>query len=246
MKSELKIGVRELVAHVFRSGDLTFEFLGSSRPVEGIRAHQRIQNSRPDTYQPEVSISHQVETDRFRLIIGGRIDGVYIEPNRTLIEEIKTTTRNPDYFQKNEQPVHWGQIKTYAYIYASAQGLDQISTQLIYYQIDTAEVCEVQRTFGISELETFFNDLVTRYLEWAVTIVDWSGARDESIISLDFPFETYRPGQRQMALEAYRTMRNHGQMLVQAATGIGKTIAVVYPAVKALAEELSQKIFYLT
>jgi DNA excision repair protein ERCC-2 len=193
-----------------------------------------------------VSISHQVETDRFRLIIGGRIDGVYTEPNRTLIEEIKTTTRNPDYFQKNEQPVHWGQIKTYAYIYASAQGLDEISTQLIYYQIDTAEVCEVQRTFGISELETFFNDLVTRYLEWAVTIVDWSGARDESIISLDFPFETYRPGQRQMAMEAYRTMRNHGQMLVQAATGIGKTIAVVYPAVKSLGEELSQKIFYLT
>ena len=171
---------------------------------------------------------------------------MYTEPNRTLIEEIKTTTRNPDYFQKNEQPVHWGQIKTYAYIYASAQGLDEISTQLIYYQIDTAEVCEVQRTFGISELETFFNDLVTRYLEWAVTIVDWSGARDESIISLDFPFETYRPGQHQMAMEAYRTMRNHGQMLVQAATGIGKTIAVVYPAVKSLVEELSQKIFYLT
>ena len=35
-------------------------------------------------------------------------------------------------------------------------------------------------------------------------------------------------------------------MLVQAATGIGKTIAVLYPAVRALAEELSQKIFYLT
>jgi DNA excision repair protein ERCC-2 len=246
LKSELKIGVRELVEHVLRCGDLTFEFLGSSRPVEAIRAHQRIQNSRPDTYQPEVSISHQVETDRFRLIIGGRIDGVYTEPDQTLIEEIKTTTRNPDYFEKNEQPVHWGQIKTYAYIYASARGLDEISTQLIYYQIDTAEVREVKRTFGILELEIYFNDLVTRYLEWATTIIDWSGQRDESIKDLDFPFTTYRPGQRRMAIEAYRAIHNRGQMLVQAATGIGKTIAVLYPAVKALAEELSQKIFYLT
>ena len=246
MKSELKIGVRELVEHVLRSGDLAFEFLGSSRPVEAIRVHQRIQNSRPATYQPEVSISHQVETDRFRLIIGGRIDGVYTEPDRTLIEEIKTTTRNPDYFEKNEHPVHWGQIKTYAYIYAGARGLDEISTQLIYYQIDTAEVREVKRTFGISELEIYFNDLVTRYLEWAATIIDWSGRRDESIKDLDFPFPAYRPGQRQMTVEAYRTIRNHGQMLVQAATGIGKTIAVLYPAVRALAEELSQKIFYLT
>jgi DNA excision repair protein ERCC-2 len=220
--------------------------LGSSRPVEAIRAHQRIQNSRPVTYQPEVSISHQVETDRFRLIIGGRIDGVYTEPDRTLIEEIKTTTRNPDYFEKNEQPVHWGQIKTYAYIYASARGLDEISTQLIYYQIDTADVREIKRTFRISELEIYFNDLVTRYLEWAATIIDWSGRRDESIKDLDFPFAAYRPGQRQMTVETYRTIRNHGQMLVQAATGIGKTIAVLYPAVRALAEELSQKIFYLT
>jgi DNA excision repair protein ERCC-2 len=246
LKSELKIGVRELVEHVLRSGDLTFEFLGSSRPVEAIRAHQRIQKSRPDTYQPEVSISHQVETDRFRLIIGGRIDGVYTEPNRTLIEEIKTTTRNPDYFEKNEQPVHWGQIKTYAYIYASARGLDEISTQLIYYQIDSAEVREVKRRFGISELEIYFNDLVTRYLEWAGTIIDWSQRRDESIKHLDFPFAAYRPGQRQMAIETYRTIRNRGQLLVQASTGIGKTIAVLYPAVKALAEELSQKVFYLT
>jgi DNA excision repair protein ERCC-2 len=246
LKSELKIGVRELVEHVLRSGDLTFEFLGSSRPVEAIRAHQRIQNSRPVTYQPEVSISHQVETDRFRLIIGGRIDGVYTEPDRTLIEEIKTTTRNPDYFEKNEQPVHWGQIKTYAYIYASARGLDEISTQLIYYQIDTADVREIKRTFRISELEIYFNDLVTRYLEWAATIIDWSGRRDESIKDLDFPFAAYRPGQRQMTVETYRTIRNRGQMLVQAATGIGKTIAVLYPAVRALAEELSQKIFYLT
>ena len=238
--------MRELVEHVFRSGDLTFEFSGSSRPVDGIRAHQRIQKSRPAHYQPEVSISHQVETERFRLIISGRIDGVYTEPNRTLIEEIKTTTQNPDYFEKNEHPVHWGQIKTYAYIHGSTHGLDEISTQLIYYQIDTAEVRKVKRTFGISELEIFFNDLVTRYLEWAATIVNWTGRRDDSIKDLDFPFATYRPGQRQMAIEAYRTIHSRGQLLVQAATGIGKTIAVLFPAVKALAEELSRKVFYLT
>ena len=246
MRSELKIGVRELVAHVLRSGDLTFEFLGSSRPVEAIRAHQRIQKSRPDTYQAEVSISHQIETDRFRLIIGGRIDGVYTEPDQIIIEEIKTTSRNPDYFAKNEQPAHWGQIKTYAYIYASERGLDEISTQLIYYQIDTAETREVKRTFGIAELEVYFNDLVTCYLEWAGTIIDWSERRDDSIKNLDFPFSRYRPGQRQMTIEAYRAIRNHGQLLVQAATGIGKTVAVLYPAVKALAEEMSQKVFYLT
>ncbi len=246
MKRELKIAVRELIEHVLRSGDLVFEFLGSSRPVEAIRAHQKIQNSRPDTYQPEVSISHQVEKDQFRLNISGRIDGVYTEPDRTIIEEIKTTARNPDYFEKNENPVHWGQVKTYAYIYGNARGLDEIITQLTYYQIDSGEIREIKRKFSITELEVFFKELVARYLEWAAAIIDWSDRRDESIRDLEFPFANYRSGQRQMAVEAYRTIRNNGQLLVQAATGIGKTIAVLYPAVKSLAEEFSQKIFYLT
>jgi DNA excision repair protein ERCC-2 len=246
LKRELKIAVRELIEHVLRSGDLVSEFLGSSRPVEAIRAHQKIQNSRPDTYQPEVSISHQVETHQFRLNINGRIDGVYSEPDRTIIEEIKTTTRNPVYFEKNENPIHWGQVKTYAYIYGQARGLDEISTQLTYYQIDSDEILEIKRTFSIKELEVFFKELVVRYLEWAASIIDWSDRRAESIRDLEFPFAIYRSGQRQMAVDAYRTIRHNGQLLVQAATGIGKTIAVLYPAVKSLAEEISQKIFYLT
>jgi DNA excision repair protein ERCC-2 len=246
LKNELKIAVRELIEHVLRSGDLVFEFLGSSRPVEAIRAHQRIQRSRPDNYQPEVSISHQVETDRFRLIIGGRIDGVYAEPDRTLIEEIKTTTRDPDYFKTNENPIHWGQAKTYAYIYGCQNGLDEIAIQLTYYQIETGNLREINRTFGLAELEIFFNDLVHRYLEWAETIFNWANCRDASIRDLDFPFATYRPGQSKMAEEAYRTIRNTGHLLVQAATGIGKTIAVLYPTVKSLAEKRAQKVFYLT
>ena len=239
--------MRELVEYVLRSGDLVFEFLGSSRPVEAIRAHQKIQNSRPATsYQPEVAITYEVETDRFRLTIGGRIDGVNTQPDQTLIEEIKTTIRDPAYFEKNEDPVHWGQAKTYAYIYGRQNGLDEIAIQLTYYQIDTGNHREIKRTYSISELEVFFNRLVSRYLKWAATLVDWSDRRDASIQDLKFPFETYRPGQRQMATEAYRTIHNGRQLLVQAATGIGKTIAVIYPAVKSLAESQDQKIFYLT
>jgi DNA excision repair protein ERCC-2 len=246
LKNELKIAVRELVEHVLRSGDLVFEFLGSSRSVEAIRAHQKIQNSRPDTYRSEVALTHQVETDRFRLIIGGRIDGVYSDAHRIVVEEIKTTTRNLQYFEKNENPIHWAQLKTYAYILGSDRGLDEISTQLTYYRIDTDEIHQFKRTFSISELEAFFNDLVARYLKWAAAIIDWPARRDASIRDLKFPFENYRHGQRRMIAGAYRAICDKDQLLVQAATGIGKTIAVLYPAVRAFAEGLGRKIFYLT
>ncbi|UCF90252.1 MAG: ATP-dependent DNA helicase [Desulfobacterales bacterium] len=246
LKSELNIAVRALVEHVLRAGDLAFEFLGFSRPADAIRAHQRIQNSRPDTYRAEVPISHQIETDQFVLLVSGRIDGIYTGRDGVVIEEIKTTTRSLDAFEQEENPLHWGQLKSYAYLYAIQQDLDQIDAQLTYYQMDSGEIREFRRSFTLTVLEDFFNDLVSRYLQWAATIVDWRRRRDESIQTLEFPFAAYRPGQRRMAVEIYRTIHSGNQLLVQAATGIGKTMAAIFPALKAVAEGLNPKIFYLT
>ncbi len=75
MKQKLQVAVRELVEHVLRSGDLEHAFIGATRAVEGIRAHQKIQRSRPDAYTPEISVSHQVETERIIPDTGGEIVG---------------------------------------------------------------------------------------------------------------------------------------------------------------------------
>ncbi len=246
LKKSLKIAVRDLVTHVLRTGDLAFEFLSSTRPLDAIRIHQKIQQSRPQNYTAEVAVSHQIETELFILTIGGRIDGIYLEPDRVLIEEIKTTSRNLEYYRNNRDPLHWGQVKCYAYIYAREHNLSEISTQLTYYQVDTGEISKFDQHFASSELESFFQGLVSSYLQWAQTLVNWEILRDASIRKLQFPFGNYRPGQREMAVGVYRTVKNGGQLMAQAATGIGKTMAVIFPAVKAIAEKLNAKIFYLT
>jgi len=246
LKKTLKIAVRDLVSHVLRSGDLSFEFLSSARPVDAIRIHQKIQQSRPETYRAEVAVSHQIETELFKLTIGGRVDGIYHESDGVLMEEIKTTTRSLNYFQDHENPIHWGQVKTYAYIYALDQDLKEIDAQLTYFQVDTGKIHNFKKHFTLTELEIFFQDLVANYLQWAETIVRWELLRDESIRKLQFPFGNYRPGQREMAVGVYRTIKNNGQQLIQAATGIGKTMAAIFPAVKAMGEGLTTKIFYLT
>jgi DNA excision repair protein ERCC-2 len=74
----------------------------------------------------------------------------------------------------------------------------------------------------------------------------WRIKRNQTITLLDFPFETYRSGQRQMAVAVYRVIRDKGQAIIQAPTGIGKTMAAVYPALKAMDKGFVEKIFYLT
>ncbi len=240
------IGVRALVAHGLRAGDLESGFLGSVRPLEGIRVHQQIQRSRPAGYAPEVAVSQRVDASGFRLQVTGRIDGVYQEDGQTVVEEIKTTTRDLDALIRREDPLHWGQVKVYAFLYAQAHGLSAVVTQLTYCRLDSAEVRSIPRVATVSDLRLFFDDLVDRYLQWARTLADWQARRDASLAGLGFPYAEYRPGQRDMAVAVYRAIQNGDQLLVEAPTGIGKTMAALFPALKALAAGLTEKIFYLT
>jgi DNA excision repair protein ERCC-2 len=249
LKRQLNIPVRTLVEHSLRSGDLSREFVDFSmndRAMEGIRAHRKIRDSRPDEYRAEVTVTHRVEIDDFIIDIDGRLDGVYEYPDNAVVDEIKSTTRSLETYEKGQPPVHWGQVKVYAYIYAAKKGLKEIDVQLTYYNIHDEESGEFRETFRLEELETFFLDILKRYLKWAETLEKWAEERDESIKPLKFPFPEYRPGQRRMALDIYHAVKNGEQLIVEAPTGIGKTIAAVFPVVKGIGNGLTQKFFYLT
>ncbi len=246
MKTRLTVGVRDLVDFMLRSGDLKIEFTGASRAVDAIRIHQAIQHSRPPGYAPEVCLSRRVESADVDLTIGGRIDGVFEDLAVPVIEEIKTTRRSPDECLREENPLHWGQAKVYAFLYAAERSLTEVGVQLTYARLDTGQTREDRRQFPVAELEVFFEDVVGRYLEWAGVIGAWRRRRDDSLRGLEFPFGACRPGQQQMMDAVAQTIQGAGRIFIQAATGIGKTMAVLFPAVGALAEAAADKVFYLT
>jgi DNA excision repair protein ERCC-2 len=246
VKSALQISVRNLVDFTLRSGDLETSFALSANPVEAIYAHQRIQKSRGENYTREVSVSHRVETEQFLLDIVGRIDGLYLHPDRVIVDEIKTTTRDLDAVAREDNPLHWGQAQCYASIYAFQNNLNEIEVQLTYYHLETGDIREIRRSFSREELDGFFQSLVDRYLAWAAAVAAWSRERDESISALEFPFASFRSGQRAMAAAVYTAVRNREQILIQAPTGIGKTMAALFPALKTLPPGFASKIFYLT
>ena len=142
--------------------------------------------------------------------------------------------------------MHWGQVLCYAYMVARQRSLPRLEIQLTYCRRETGEIRRFVRPYAFEQLETFFQDLLFQYRMWAEMQEEWDGIRDASIRDLPFPFSSYRPGQRQLAAAVYRTVRDEGRLLCQAPTGIGKTISTLYPAVKALGEGYTEKLFYLT
>ena len=239
------VSVGSLVERFCVSGDLELDFWQSTHPVEGIRAHQRIQRSRPQEYESEVPVAHEVLRDGTSIHVQGRIDGVHRLPDHVIIEEIKTTRRDDSSFQSLENPRHWAQVKLYTYIYAVLHSPPLVETQLTYFHLPSGKTFEARRSFEMSQLEEFFNSLIDQFLNQERAIQDWSRLRNETIASLDFPFPSYRPGQRQMAVEVYRAIRDQEHLLVQAPTGIGKTLAAIFPALKAMGEASTKKILYL-
>ena len=239
------ISVRDLVEFVLRAGDLggAREFVGSDRALAGIRGHQKIQRSRPSGYLTELPVEYLVETEEFTLHIRGRIDGLLITSYQVLLEEIKTVQGT---WNHEADPLHWAQAKIYAFIHAQENALKELVLQLVYLELPAGRVTEFRQTVSFAELSDFFAITTAVYVDWLRAHHHWCLARNASISTLAFPFPAYRPGQRELAVAAYRVMANGGRLFLAAPTGIGKTISVLFPAVKALGEGKLERIFYLT
>lgn len=245
-KNVIKISVRNLIEFVLRYGDLVSTFTGTSRNVDAIKVHQKIQNSAPKEYKKEVALSYTVESDDITLEIGGRADGIIEKEDKVIIDEIKTTTRPLELIEEDYNRLHWAQAKCYAFIYAKENNLENVYVQLTYYQMDTKEIKRFIKSFEFKELEDFFYDVVKEYVEWAKTTQEWRSIRNDSINKLKFPFEIYREGQRKLAVSVYKTIEEGKMFFAQAPTGIGKTIATLFPTIKAMGQGHTSKIFYLT
>jgi len=239
------ISVRDLVEFVLRQGDLggEREFVGSDRALAGIRGHQKIQRSRPTGYLTELPVEHRVETAGFTLQIRGRIDGLLITSEEVLLEEIKTVQGA---WHHEANPLHWAQAKFYAFMHARENALQELVLQLVYLELPAGKVTEFRQTISFTELSDFFDATTAVYVDWLRERHHWCLARNASIATLSFPFPAYRPGQRELAVAAYRVLTNGGRLFLAAPTGIGKTISVLFPAVKALGEGKLERIFYLT
>ena len=85
---KIKISVRILVELIMKKGSIDNRFVGNIKAIEGIRGHQRVQKSYGDEYTSEVSIKHTFSFDEIEIEVEGRMDGLLIENNKTIIDDL--------------------------------------------------------------------------------------------------------------------------------------------------------------
>ena len=245
--TRIRISVRNLVEFIFRSGDIDNRIgKGAQKEAmqEGSRMHRKIQGRMGMEYRAEVPLKLEVPQEQYVLALEGRADGIITNADGVTVDEIKCMYTDVTRF---EEPifVHKAQAMCYAYIYALQNGLNQISVQLTYCDLDTEEICRFEEAFSFFWLERWFQDMMEAYRKWTDFQFAWRKIRQTSIQTLEFPFP-YREGQYKLVGDVYRTIHRKKILFIQAPTGTGKTISTLFPAIRAVGENLGDKIFYLT
>lgn len=252
-KVKLHISVRNLVEFIFREGDIdnrSGKLQNTEAMSAGTRIHKKIQKSMGEEYQSEVPLIYDIEDDLYILTVEGRADGIFTEYDEERERELVYIDEIKGMYKKvllMDEPifVHKAQAMCYAYIFAFFNSLSEVGVQMTYCNLETEEIKCFREIFTFEKLQSWFDGLMEDYAKWARFQCEWKQIRQESIKQLDFPYD-YRQGQKKLVEDVYRTILRRKNLFMQAPTGVGKTISTIFPAVKAVGENLGDRIFYLT
>ncbi|MDD4183855.1 MAG: helicase C-terminal domain-containing protein [Candidatus Izemoplasmatales bacterium] len=242
---DIRVSAKEIAELLYGSGNIASESSLSLRAEEGQAIHKYWQDKYLETDQKEVYVAKTQERDGFRLEVTGRIDGIIQREGELMLEEIKSTHMDLELLDEKTFPAHLVQAKLYAHLYACTNNLSRLTVVLTYIDVETKDVWQYEKNFSKKVLENFFDKTIAKYIEWVNKIAEHESSRQKSIEGLSFPFPDYRLNQREMMAHVYRNILDKGILYIQAPTGIGKTSATLFAALKAI-KSPKEKVFYLT
>ncbi|PVY76831.1 DNA excision repair protein ERCC-2 [Tamilnaduibacter salinus] len=236
----MKVSVRTLCEFAARHGDLDHRYTPAPSADEGIAGHQRIQARRGPRYVPERRLSGECGG----LQLSGRADGY--DPLAHRLEEIKTHRGDHDRIPRVQRELHRAQLRAYGALLCAETGFDSVTLTLVYYDTARDQETPLTESADAATLWQELTDLCDAYRAWAQREASHRQARDEAMAALSFPFGAFRRGQRPLAETVYRNSRQHRTLMLQAPTGLGKTLGTLFPALMALPKAGQDRVFYLT
>ncbi|MCK7547986.1 ATP-dependent DNA helicase [Marinobacter koreensis] len=236
----MKVAVRTLCEFAARTGDLDFRYTPAPSAAEGIAGHQLIQSRRTSDYKSEYLLTGEC----LGIKISGRVDGYH--PGRRRLEEIKTHRGDLSRIRDHQRALHRAQLRAYGALLCRQENLPGIELVLVYYDVgrDRETLVTESATAGVlwQELE----GLCQQFRWWAEQEDHHLEQRNERLTSLSFPFPRFRPRQRELAETVYKNAMTAGTLLLEAPTGLGKTLGTLFPALMAVGRSDQDRLFYLT
>lgn len=243
-EQEVTVSVGELLRIEFHPGDLGSGGDLNLRFQEGVQGHRLLRNRRGPDYQTEVPIKFIYHWEDYCLIVRGRVDGVIETDTAIVIEEIKTTYLSLTSLELAMYQVHEAQLRLYLYFMQELHPEKAVTGRLTYLNLENLD----EKSFSVTDNgKQLFEKLAVAYLTARRERDRWVATRNAALQNWSFPFTQCRAGQDELMQSVTQAISEGRELFAEAATGIGKTVAVLYPALQQLAVGGHfNRIFFLT
>jgi DNA excision repair protein ERCC-2 len=203
-------------------------------------------------YRAEVHVVHRTNVGGWGVTITGRVDGLSVdkEAKRVSIEEVKSIHFDLELealYRSEKLQRHLFQLLLYAYFLSSQPDFEgfEFAPQLVLIDLVSGDTKLIDTDFDRQRVADALDATLAKLIEQLETAAALRVAKRAFADALDFPFDGMRSGQEEIVSSVARAVWQRDALLVSAPTGIGKTMAVLYPAVKQ-SLKLGKKLFFLT
>ncbi|MDP9190523.1 MAG: ATP-dependent DNA helicase [Acidobacteriota bacterium] len=254
-KREIVCGVGDLVQEsTYRRigverGD-GFRRMWIGQDIHTRRAEERA-NEDPH-YRAEVHVVHRASVGGWSITVTGRIDGLSVdkEAKRVSIEEVKSIHFDLELealYRSEKLQRHLYQLLLYSYFLSAQPDLDGFvfAPQLVLIDLVSGDAKIIDTEFDRQNVETTLHASLARLVENIEVESSLRTAKRSFAETLQFPFDIMRGGQEEIVASVARAIVQRDALLVSAPTGIGKTMAVLYPALQQ-SLRFGKKLFFLT
>jgi DNA excision repair protein ERCC-2 len=253
MKAELKlipVALRDFALPIPRTGSIEARSGYGRAAAEGQEIHARVQKKRAksdQSYEAEVAISRVFEREEYRFRIDGRMDGIF-RNDPPKIEEIKTGFNIRDLARRlSGNPLdhpYCLQLATYGYFHWLEYN---VLPTLTFHLVSTRsrDFLDLDIVLDLPVYEKWLYLRLDELVKEAKKAEKRAFRRRKLASGFSFPYENERSGQIELMQTIEQGMKEQSPMLIQAPTGLGKTVGVLYPVLK---ESLGrgQKVVYVT
>lgn len=265
---QVVIGVRALIESVCRRGGLVPNGGLGSDSSTGMNLH-RLFYKKANAIFPayrgltEYALSRTFNLTDVDITVQGRADLVLWPNTMPLVSAQATTTSLPSDVavievksyaglktQLNPEgyPLNWDQALLYTCLLhnVTSNGHRTFTYHLAYISLEDDDPLILTKTVDESDAFAWLINVLQEYGSLARNEYLYRLTRDASIKALHFPYPQIRQGQRELMSSVLAAIASKVPLLAQAPTGTGKTVSTLYPSIKAIGNNLADKIFYLT
>ncbi|NVJ60392.1 MAG: ATP-dependent DNA helicase [Gammaproteobacteria bacterium] len=249
MPYSFSFSVTELAEFCCKTGHLDGFSVSGPSAQEGTLGHQWLQSKRKQEnsdYNSERLVEYKNNWREHNYHLRGRIDGFLLKENAIWLEEIKTTYVDPDLLAESAKSAHIAQLKLYSAMVALEFPVVEIESQTTWLRLPAYELFSYTFQWSREELKSFLLTTIEKYCDWLLAIYSHRESLQKQCRELQFPFNDFRPYQREICAEVFRTIRSKANLVFEAPTGVGKSISTLFPSFKAIGEEFIEQIIFLT